>query len=68
MISSHVGGGSSKSSPVVSGNLHYFTDVALLVDARGKKGCAHGCASGDVEERENMLRWWVDTVADCGCF
>ena len=36
---------------VVSGSLHYFTDVVLLVGARGKRGCAHGCVGGDVEER-----------------
>ena len=67
----------------MSGSLHYFTDVVLLVGARGKRGCAHGCAGGDFEEREKCydggwLLWlpvvsvavWltVDTVADCDCF
>ena len=39
----------------MSGSLHYFTDVVLLVGARGKRGCAYGCAGGDVEEREKYV-------------
>ena len=76
---------------VVSGSHHplfgqsslLMFGAVLLVDARGKKGCAHGCAGGDVEEREKCygggwLQWLpvvsvavrltVDTVDDCGCF